>query len=380
MFKILNYQLADKGFFINLSTSTDRLIKVNKLIEDFNIENIVRFEALTDPLIQYSCTKSHVAIFKQALEENLESIFVAEDDFHIEPICYRGYCEKLPFEEALRLLKNDMDVVEWDVITLGCNPKYHLIPITNSLAIADKSTGGWGYIIKKRAYTYILENLNYYRDYIAIDDYLPLLNTKGFKSLTSIPMIIGHSAGFESTLQPRGPVDYTEWIKGNYHNYLYDNYTDCNFLANRIEKELTVVITGKLTQNFLVHLNELFNSLPISLIRCKYILAYETKIPNKTLDVNSQLIQLYNYFKNERCHVNSTVVTAADDTVLMGKEYIQHIRTPYYLLIDQESRFSLSSAINYIYKTDIENSSWEAVKDKWGMYLLGNLLEEPHTA
>jgi hypothetical protein len=107
--------------------------------------------------------------------------------------------------------------VEWDIVLLGCNPKSQIRPITNNLGIVDKSTGAWAYLIKKRAYQYILEHSNYKRDYIAIDDYLPLLNSKGFVTLTTIPLIVNHAVGFESTLQPRGPVNYNGWIQGNYH-------------------------------------------------------------------------------------------------------------------------------------------------------------------
>jgi GR25 family glycosyltransferase involved in LPS biosynthesis len=357
MFSILNYQLADKGFFINLSSSTDRLIKVNKLIEDYNIKNLERFEALTDPLIQYSCTKSHLAIFAHALEQNLETIFVAEDDFHIDSSCYKGYCEKVLFEDTLKLIKQDIDEVEWDIITLGCNPKYHLIPITNNLAIADKSTGAWGYLIKKKAYTYILNNLNYYRDYIAIDDYLPYLNTKGFKSLTTIPMIVGHSAGFTSTLQPRGPVDYTEWIKGNYHYYLYENYSDCNFLGQRIEKDLTVVITGKFVKHFLVYLTHLFDSLPEKLLKCKFIVAYTTRDYEESPNSGYYSMNLYNFFKNERCHVNATVIISDNDSSLLKEEYIHHIRTPHYVCLDHSCVYLKNNKINFETVLDQFNNS-----------------------
>ena len=48
MFKVLNYNLADKGYYINLSTSTDRDQKIKDLILKYNIEGLNRFEALTD--------------------------------------------------------------------------------------------------------------------------------------------------------------------------------------------------------------------------------------------------------------------------------------------------------------------------------------------
>ena len=91
MFKILNHKLADKGYYINLPTSTERDQKIKELISQYNIEGLHRFEALTDEMIQYSCTKSHLEIFKQSLNEDLSIIFVGEDDFSIEEECYFPY-------------------------------------------------------------------------------------------------------------------------------------------------------------------------------------------------------------------------------------------------------------------------------------------------
>lgn len=220
MFSILDYKLADKGYFINLSKSTDRLEHVNNLISKFNIKDLNRFEALTDDLHVFSCTKSHLKIFEESLNSNLETIFVAEDDFNIEEMCY--YPGRIVnFFDSIKKVYDDLQQVEWDVILFGCNPKEDMIYVTDNLAKVTKSTGAWSYLIKKRAYDYILKNSNYKRDYIAIDDYLPFLNSKGFVTLTTIPMIINHGVGFESTMQPRGPVNYNIWIRGNYDKHYY---------------------------------------------------------------------------------------------------------------------------------------------------------------
>lgn len=221
MFSILNYNLADEGYFINLSKSTDRLQHVQKLINKYNIKNLNRFEALTDELHVFSCTKSHLQIFRESRQKNLQTIFVAEDDFNIEDLCYLPK-NKIEFKSVLDLVYNDLQNVEWDVLLFGCNPKEDLIKVTENLYKVTRSTGAWAYLIKKRAYEYILQNSNYRRDYIAIDDYLPSLNEKGFTTLTTVPLLINHGVGFESTLQPRGPVNYDLWIQGNYHVFLYD--------------------------------------------------------------------------------------------------------------------------------------------------------------
>jgi hypothetical protein len=221
MFSILGYELAEIGFFINLSESKDRLLHINNLVENYDIKNLMRYEALTDDLKVFSCTKSHLGIFKHCKDNNYSIVFVSEDDFNIEETCYFPK-ERVPFIKVLESVHNDLKKTEWDVILLGCNPKEKLIKVTDNLYKVTKSSGSWAYLIKKNAYEYILENSNYKRDYIAIDDYLPLLNSKGFTTLTTIPLLINHGIGFESTLQPRGPVNYDVWIQGNYHNFIYD--------------------------------------------------------------------------------------------------------------------------------------------------------------
>lgn len=352
MFKILGNQLAQKGFFINLEQSTNRLAKVNELIKIYNIEGLERFNALYDSFVQYSCTKSHLAVFQKALEEDLDVIFVAEDDFHIDELCYKGQCEKVPLNEVLGNIVSDLSSVEWDVVTLGCNPKSHLIPVTNNLAIVDNSTGGWGYLIKKNAYKYLLENLNYYKDYMAIDDYLPMLNGKGFRTLTTIPMVIGHSTGFESTLQPRGPVDYTPWIYGNYQYYLYDNYPNCEFMENRIEKELTVIITGHFVKDYLFYLKYLLHSLPDTLQRCKFLIVYDYD-PNA--EQGMDLIHLQDYFKNEKSHLNISILTPFGGLISSFNEFLKELRTPYFLFLEHDWVFMRKDSIDFTTLLDVFN-------------------------
>jgi GR25 family glycosyltransferase involved in LPS biosynthesis len=223
MFSILNKDLADIGFFINLDTSKDRLDHINKLIKKYNIKNLERFGALKDPLNVYSCTKSHLEVFKISKDRNLQTIFVGEDDMDIKDECYYPN-SNLEFTKSLDLVIEDLKTIEWDVILFGCNPKENLNRVTDNLYSVTKSTGSWAYMIKSSAYNYILENSNYKRDYIAIDDWLGLLSSKGFKVFTTIPMLIKHAVGFESTLQPNGPVNYDVWINGNYHNFVYEQF------------------------------------------------------------------------------------------------------------------------------------------------------------
>lgn len=219
--EILGVKLSDNGYFINLPKSVDRLENVNKQISKYNIKNLNRFEAFTDPWFQTSCTKSHKGVFELAKSRNESVIAVFEDDFQLNDEI-RYFKRRIPISEVLNSVYNDMNMVEWDVILLGCNPKSDIIPVTKNLGIINNSTGGWAYIIKQRAYEYILNTFDYTKDRLAIDDILPLLNSRGFKTLTTIPMLVHHAIGFVSTLQPNGPVNYTVWIEGSWDKHYYE--------------------------------------------------------------------------------------------------------------------------------------------------------------
>ncbi len=88
MFKIQNFNFANNGYFINLESSIDRKNHIEELKVKYDIQNLNRFEALTDEMIQYSCTKSHLGAFQDALNNDYEVIFVCEDDMDINDVCY----------------------------------------------------------------------------------------------------------------------------------------------------------------------------------------------------------------------------------------------------------------------------------------------------
>ncbi len=344
MFKINNLDFAKKGFYINLESSTDRKEQVESLIQKYNIEGLERFDALTDDFIQYSCTKSHLSLFEKCSEENLDVIFVAEDDFFIEDTLYTPYTDdNITFLESLKNVHEDLKMLEWDVIQFGCNPKSHLIPQTNNLAKNYFSTGAWAYLIKKDAYEYILKNLNYRRDYIAIDDYLPLLSKKGFTTLTTIPQLINHSVGFVSTLQPRGPVNYSEWIKGNYHKFLYDHYKNGNFTENVLEKNLTIVIAGHFVNNYQYYLRYLIHSLPQEILRCRFIIHYD----ETSDDIGTEMNKLRAYFRDHEPNLNVTISSSFGGLISSFNNFIPQITTPYFLFLEHDWVFLDGNMINF---------------------------------
>lgn len=345
MFSILNNEFANKGFYINLSSSIERKEHIQNLISKYQIQGLERFDALTDEMIQYSCTKSHLGVFKQSLDEDLDIIFVAEDDIDINDVLYFPI-KKNPifFDDIIKNIKDDLLNVEWDVVLFGCNPKSNIIPITENLGYIDKSTGAWAYLIKKKAYQYLLDNINYKKDYVAIDDFLPLLNDHGFITLTTIPLTINHAIGFESTLQPRGPVNYTSWIEGNYNKFLFDNYTE-NINERKIEKDVTIVITGHFVENYLYYLRYLIYSLPDELKRCKFLVHYDE---TSGFDTKFEQVKLNAYFRDHASELNVTLSTGFGGLINSLDTMVKKIRTPYFIFLEHDWVFLKKDSIDFL--------------------------------
>lgn len=347
--KIFGKKIADKGFFINLGKSSDRLNNVNSQIEKYKIEDLYRFEALTDELIQSSATKSHRGVFELAKSEGLDVIFVAEDDFQINDECHYYNNKSKKFISVLNDVLRDIEKVEWDVILLGCNPKTSTYPITSNLATVNKSTGAWAYIIKKRAYEYILDNFNYRRDYLAIDDILPMLNFKGFTTLTTIPMMVSHAIGYVSTLQPRGPVNYSQWIQGNYEMNLFSKYSkfengEIKFKLNNIENDVTILIVGHFVPEFMKYLRYLIKSLPDELMSCKFHIHYDCSRDSSDGD---KKFQLSSYFRDVKYDLNANISYSFGGLISSIDYLIDKVNTKFFILLEHDWVFLDKKSIDF---------------------------------
>lgn len=240
MFSLYNNNIANHAFYINLPRSTDRLLNIEKQIKEFDIKGLERLEALTDELHQSSATKSHINALSIADREGYDTICVFEDDFQFhDNIFIYNESWKSTLYEYLPQLIEELNNTEWDVVLLGFNGKKPCIPVSKHLSKNFKSTGAWAYLIKRKTYQYILNNFNYYRDRLAIDDIIPYLTYFGFKSYVTNIQIAHHAKGFISTLQPSlGPTDYTQWILGNYHRSIW------HFIDNTNSKDFSSALNN----------------------------------------------------------------------------------------------------------------------------------------
>jgi GR25 family glycosyltransferase involved in LPS biosynthesis len=344
MIKIGEINIAEKGFYINLDSSTDRRENVEIQINQYNITGLERFPALTDPAKFLSCTKSHLELFRQCDEDNVETIMVLEDDFQIYDTCnINGY--NFEFNHTLSLVIDELKNIEWDVVLFGCNPKTYLIPVTNLLSLNYKSTGSWAYIIKNRAYKYILENSNYFRDYLAIDDWLCNLSNFNFNVYCTTPKLISHAIGFESTMMPSGKVNYDAWIEGNYQYYLYKDIKNENFVDDfRFERETTIVVVGHFVDNFMFYLRYLLHSIPQEIERCKFLIIYDTN-HNSVEYKNIRLLE--DYFKNRNRPINYEILYSKGGLIDSVRIMLEKIKTNYFIFLEHDWIFLKSEKIDF---------------------------------
>lgn len=354
MFSILSYDLADCGFYINLDESIERKEFIENQIKLFDIKGLNRFSAVSDELRQSSCTKSHRGIFEYALSNNISSVFIAEDDFEI--YTHAKYYDNfsINIEEFLRDHQAFIsDNTKYDVLMFGCNPKKMIVPYNNSFGYNLSSTGAWAYIIRQKAMQYILGNYNYYRDYHAIDDILPSLNNKGFSTLVTIPMIIGHRNGITSTLQPHvGETYYSGWIEGNWHKHLYEliyknqtvnNIKDINkFLSFNfeLEKKLSIVITGHNVDNWLYYLKYLLFSMPEYLSKCRFIISYDSF-------TRDDMVNIHRYFRDEKPDIQPEILFVTGGLIHSLKRVLEVIQTEYFLFLEHDWVFLKKNSIDY---------------------------------
>jgi len=357
MFSIYGYELADAGFYINLDESKHRLTLVQNQIKKFNIKNLKRFSAFTDKWLHASCTQSHKGVFQHALNNNLNRVFVAEDDFELVEAPELGRFGSVQTQKYLEYIHQD--IAEYDIVMFGCNPKKQIIPINKCFGYNIASTGAWAYIINDRAMRYILDNYNYYQDRMAIDDILPILNYIGFKTVVTIPQIITHTDGIPSTLQPSiGKTYYSRWISGSWDKHIYNKIPDkakskqefYEYLEQnyKLEKNLTVLITGHDTVNWLYHLRYLLKSLPKELFNCRFIVCYDSFSNNNKFKLNR-------YFRDIRSNIYPSIEYVNGGLISSLKKGLCTIQTPYFIWLEHDWVF-LNNSVNWIKLIDTMNN------------------------
>lgn len=138
----------DKIIYINLNKRSDRKEKIEKELNNFNLE-YERFEAIDYPSFgSYGCGLSHLYVLKLARERNYKNILILEDDFQ--------FCvSKDIFEEHLTCFF--LNIKDFDV----CMLSYNLLEfmelennIFNKVLSAQTSSG---YIVNSNYYNKLID-------------------------------------------------------------------------------------------------------------------------------------------------------------------------------------------------------------------------------
>lgn len=126
------YNFIDHVFYINLSHRNDRREHMEKLFQQFGIDEYERFEAIQNDYGILGCTKSHQMVYKIAKERGYKSILIFEDDFEF-------LVSLDTFEDTMKqLFCNDLHA---DVVMFSYNLKtYRGTQFPNIIKITNAAT------------------------------------------------------------------------------------------------------------------------------------------------------------------------------------------------------------------------------------------------
>ena len=136
----------NNNYVINLQHRKDRWEHILLEFEKINLTPN-RFDAIKNEDGRIGCTMSHIKCLEYAIENNLDSILICEDDItFLNPVLLKSS------------LKNFIENVnDWDVLLLGANVNKIEKKCNYCLKIIDAQTTT-GYIVKNHYYNKLLDN------------------------------------------------------------------------------------------------------------------------------------------------------------------------------------------------------------------------------
>ena len=145
-----NKRVTKYTYYINLEHRKDRKEETIAELKKIGIDNPIRFNAIKDEKNGHvGCSKSHLAILKEARSKNYPYVMIVEDDI-----------EFMNPGETNRKLNNIINSdLKWDVILLSCGFHSHLNKKINKYTVkVDGCTQTTGYIIKKEYYDTLINH------------------------------------------------------------------------------------------------------------------------------------------------------------------------------------------------------------------------------
>jgi len=134
--------------YINLDSRSDRNDHVKKELDKIGVINPDRFRAIKLDNGALGCSMSHLKCVEFAKKNNLESIFICEDDIEfLDP--------KLFLKQIQTFLDSN---IQWDVIIVSGNNMLPYTPINNNCIKIFNCQTTTGYIVKNTYYDKLMQN------------------------------------------------------------------------------------------------------------------------------------------------------------------------------------------------------------------------------
>jgi hypothetical protein len=142
-----------KYLYINLNNRLDRKLNIKNQLNllKINPKDIIRISGEKRKVGHYGCALSHIKALKYLLDNNIDYVFIFEDDF----------MWKYSTKKTENVLKSILKLDNWDVCLLACNGKVDIRDKHMSNVISCQTTSG--YIVRKH---YVPVLLTFWEHYI----------------------------------------------------------------------------------------------------------------------------------------------------------------------------------------------------------------------
>ena len=134
--------------YINLDNRPDRNQHVKQQLDKIGVRNPIRFRAIQLENGALGCSMSHLKCIEFAKKNNLDSIFVCEDDIE--------FLDPALFLKQIQTFLSS--TIPWDVIIVSGNNMLPYKPVNNTCIKVFNCQTTTGYIVKKSYYDTLMKN------------------------------------------------------------------------------------------------------------------------------------------------------------------------------------------------------------------------------
>jgi hypothetical protein len=143
--------LFEHTIFINLKEREDRHVQITRELQEWGINNPIRFNAIRMVDGAIGCTMSHIKCLEMAKERDFPQVFICEDDM---------YCTDIPglLSRMDNFYKEYRNTTQWDVLMVAGNnsPPYKML--NEGLIQVYNCQTTTGYIVQRHYYDRLIKN------------------------------------------------------------------------------------------------------------------------------------------------------------------------------------------------------------------------------